>query len=399
MRIGLVSGEYPPMEGGVGAFTRELAKEFSKSGNEVHVITSRLARPAVDDRSIWDIREPYDIDYAQLHARIGRWWWSSMSIIAQIVDRFDLDIINVQYQAAAFDMNVPAINFLPWRLHEMTKVVVTFHDLRVPYLFPKAGRLRWKMVHRLARTADGVVVTNLEDFERLAQAEEIEIPIVQLPIGSNIQARQPTSAEIEEVRGSILRQKDETLLGYFGFLNESKGADTLVEALSNLPDRYELIFIGGQTGSSDSSRNKEFLDNLNQHIKTLDLQNRIHWSGFLSEAEVSKYLCACDLMVLPYKDGASLRRGTLMAALAHGCPIITTRPTSAVDQLVHGENVWMTRVNDPEELAEAIVNLAADADLRTKLSTGAKKTSVQFGWPDIAAKTESFFEEIIASNS
>jgi glycosyltransferase involved in cell wall biosynthesis len=387
------------MEGGVGAFTRELAKEFSRNGNEVHIITSRLARPEIDDRSLWDIKEPYDMGYAQLHARISRWWWPAMSTIARIVDRFDLDIINVQYQAAAYDMNVPAINFLPWRLRGLTQTVVTFHDLRVPYLFPKAGWLRQRMVQNLARTTGGVIVTNSEDYKQLVETGMEGLRVAQLPIGSNIDAREPESLEIDRIRNALLDKKNGVLLGYFGFLNESKGADVLLAALVGLPDHYELVFIGGQTGSSDTSRNRVFLEGLRGEIDELGLKPRVHWSGFLADEDVSAYLCACDMMVMPYRDGASLRRGTLMAAMAHGCPIVTTNPSANIDQLIHGENVWMTPVDDPDKLADAIVHLAEDSALRAKLGEGAKKCSAQFSWRDIAAKTESFFETVIASGA
>ncbi|MBM4430227.1 MAG: glycosyltransferase family 4 protein, partial [Chloroflexi bacterium] len=40
MRIGLITGEYPPDQGGVGDFTHELGKALAELGVEVSVITS-----------------------------------------------------------------------------------------------------------------------------------------------------------------------------------------------------------------------------------------------------------------------------------------------------------------------------------------------------------------------
>ena len=142
MRIGFVTGEFPPMEGGVGAFTQELAKALASAGHEIHIITDRQARPATDQRRVRDLLGPVSLDFAQLHPIIRSWGWSSMATIVDIVLRYELDVVNIQYQAAAYNMRSPAINLLPWRLKGVAKTVVTFHDLRVPYLFPKACRLR-----------------------------------------------------------------------------------------------------------------------------------------------------------------------------------------------------------------------------------------------------------------
>src|SRR6266513_2376134 len=46
MRVGLVTGEYPPMQGGVGDFTRQLGQALAGLGVETHVITSRRAASA-----------------------------------------------------------------------------------------------------------------------------------------------------------------------------------------------------------------------------------------------------------------------------------------------------------------------------------------------------------------
>src|SRR5690606_13857298 len=164
--------------------------------------------------------------------------------------------------------------------------------------------------------------------------------------------------ETEEIRQSLGLQPQDTLLGYFGFLNESKGADTLIEALAGLDGRFHLIFIGGQTGASDAGNNQSFLDGLRAQIDALGLSERVHWTGFLSDARVSAHLQAADLLVMPYRDGASLRRGTLMAALAHGRPLITTTPTAPTPQLVSGENCCLVPVGDAKVLGTAVQTLA-----------------------------------------
>ncbi len=417
MRIGLVTGEYPPMEGGVGAYTEQLARALAPLGHEVHVITSRGARPspqpsptgrgsalgAVEEPSptgrgsITRLREPVDLGYALLHPRVGPWRWPSLSIVADVVVRYDLEVVNLQYQAAAYDMRSPAVALLPWRLRGVAPVVVTFHDLKVPYLFPKAGRLREAVVRGLARRAAGVIATNPADERALAGWGVTARR--RIPIGSNIDTYEPSEAEIRAVRAALGLMADDVLLGYFGFLNETKGADSLIDALARLAGRHHLVFIGGQTGASDPQNNEAFLRGLRERVSALGLDDRIHWTGFLPPEGVSAHLCAADVMVMPYRDGVSLRRGTLMAALAHGRPLITTAPAEPSPEFRHGDNMWLVPPDDPAALAGAVDQLMGDEPLRARLGGGAQSLAAAFTWPAIAAAAASFYAEVRGEES
>ncbi|MBK8934184.1 MAG: glycosyltransferase family 4 protein [Chloroflexi bacterium] len=392
MKIGLVTGEYPPMEGGVGAFTQELALALAEQDHTIHIITDRRARPFQVRRRWQDLLEPVDLGFAQLHPNVKKWRWTAVSQIADVALRYELDVVNVQYQAAAYNMRSAAINLLPWRLKGLTKTAVTFHDLRVPYLFPKAGRLRQTAVTTMAKYAHGAIVTNLADYEALTAV--VPTPVRQIPIGSNIATYTPNHIELQEVRDQLGLRAGDCLLGYFGFLNESKGADTLLHALAALDDSVHLVFIGGQTGSSDPSNNQSFLDQLKALIGELGLAARVHWTGFLPDQRVSTFLHAADLMVMPYRDGVSLRRGTLMAVLAHGRPLLTTTPAMPTPELVQGENVWLVAPDDAVALATAVRALMANPALRAQLGQGAAQVASLFTWDKIAAETAVFLAEL-----
>jgi len=392
MKIGLVTGEFPPMEGGVGAFTQELARALADLRHEIHIITDRRARP-FDARRRWqDLLEPVDLDFAQLHPNVKKWRWTAVSQIADVALRYNLDVVNVQYQAAAYNMRSAAINLLPWRLKGLTKTAVTFHDLRVPYLFPKAGPLRQTAVTTMAKYAQGAIVTNRADYEALTAV--VPTPVRQIPIGSNITTYTPNHIELHEAREILGLQPGDCLLGYFGFLNESKGADTLLHALASLEAHVHLVFIGGQTGSSDPSNNQSFLGQLQALIGELGLEARVHWTGFQPDQRVSTFLHAADLMVMPYRDGVSLRRGTLMAVLAHGRPLLTTAPATPTPELVHGENVWLVAPDDAAALAAAVQTLIGSPDLRAKLGQHAVQVADLFTWDKIAAETAVFLAEL-----
>lgn len=394
MKIGLVTGEYPPMEGGVGAFSQELTRALAAAGHEVHIITSTQAWPPDIKKKFQRVPEPFDLDFAQIHPYIKKWGVGELHKIVDIAIRQELELVNIQYQAAAYNMHSPAVNLLPWRLQGAVATAVTFHDLRVPYLFPKAGRLRRTAVNFMAARATGVIATNPEDYQALQQLGIAQV--AQIPIGSNIEVYDVTPQEITAVRADLSLASDDYLLGYFGFLNESKGADTLIRALADLPEDVHLVFIGGRTGSSDTVNNAAFLQQLDDLVAELNLTQRVHWTGFVPAHHVSTWLQAADVLVMPYRDGASLRRGTLMAALAHCRPLITTTPATPTPELVHGRNVWLVSPDDAAGLAAAVQTLLADPALRQNLGKAAAQTSELFTWEKIAGDTAVFFQQLLA---
>ncbi len=128
-------------------------------------------------------------------------------------------MVNIQYQTAAYGMS-PFIHFLPDALRPIP-VVTTFHDLRYPYLFPKAGKLRDWIVWRLARASAGVIATNHEDAAHLR-----DLNMALIPIGSNIRATTQRPADRQQVGATA----DDFLIANFGLINRSKGIDTLIES-------------------------------------------------------------------------------------------------------------------------------------------------------------------------
>jgi len=378
MRIGIVTGEFPPLHGGVGDYSHELAKALAALGAEVHVMTDRRCAGL------------HSSDFT-LHPFVKHWSFFSLWKIRQWARQLQLDVLNVQYQAAAFGLGAP-IHFLPEAVGLPT--VITFHDLRVPYLFPKAGRWReWAVTH-LAQSAAGVITTDPADEAELKRRGVTNV--LQIPIGSNIPVQPPAGYERAAWRERHHIFASDFLLGYFGFLNHSKGGDTLIKALATLHDRQarvKLVLIGGQAGSSDST-DIEFGAQIEKMITRYGLENRIIRTGFVAAEEVSAWLLACDVVTLPYRDGVSLRRGSLMAALAHGCAIISTQPPSPVTELRDNENIRLVPPDSSEVLVLAITGLLNAPEFRARLGAAARLTAQQFGWGAIAKRTLEFFRAV-----
>ncbi len=378
------------MQGGVGDFTRELGKALVELGQEVHVLTSKS--PASDS-------EPQ----IAVHRAIEGWGWGCWKQILALAQELELEMLNVQYQTAAYGMH-PAIHFVPHlrqgRRHR-PPVVVTFHDLKVPYLFPKAGPLRWQIVRMLARRAERIIVTNQEDYVRL-EPEFTYKRLSLIPIGSNIRANPPSGYDRDVERNRWGVAENDFLLGYFGFLNESKGGEELMQALALLVEqetpgsrdgRHHLLMIGGRVGSSDPT-NRTYADRVDSLVAELGIEKRVHWAGYSYPESVSAKLLAADVCVLPYRDGVSFRRGTLHACLAHGRAIVTTYPAVPLPEAQDGINMLLVKPRDPSGLAEAVTRLTSNPALRKQLETGATALASEFTWERIARHTAALFRRI-----
>ena len=388
MKVLFVTGEFPPMQGGVGDYTRELGLALHDLGCDVQVASSIQAGPVAG---------------LLVHPLVEGWNWRCWGAILDLVRQQRPDVVHVQYQAAAYGMH-PAINLLPRRLgwlgDDRPRTAVTFHDLKVPYLFPKAGPVRRWVVDELARQSDAAITTNREDFEvlqgRMSQAGPVPALI---PIGSNIDPKLPAGYDRDAWRARWGAGPADLLLCFFGFVNDRKGVDTLLDALALLasdpqaPAKPLLLFIGGQTGASDPT-NVAYLARIKALIVELGLEKYIRWTGYVPAEEVTASLASADLCVLPYRDGVSFLHGTFHAALAHGAPILTTRPRVPLPELVDGDNVFLVTPEQPAVLAEAIVQLAGAPEVRYALAEGARVLSQQFRWEKIAAATLALYQSI-----
>lgn len=389
MRIGIITGEYPPLEGGVGDFTRELGMALHADDHEVHILTTRM-----------NDRQPSPIEEAglKIYQDIYDWDRSAYADITRWINTLALDVVNIQYQAAAYQMR-GWINFYPraQKRHLTAPIVVTYHDLLPPYLFPKAGPLRQWSVRQLAQHADGVIVTNSDDYTALTAAMERSLPPTRLiPIGSNIAPQPPDGYDRIAWRAAHGIYPNDMLIGFFGFLNRGKGVETLIDALGQLTAAglpAHLLFIGGRTGSSDST-NARYADEIDALIEQAGLSTRVQRTGYTTPAEVSAALLAVDVCALPYRNGASLRHGTLHAALAHGNAIVTTTPQIETPQLQDGKNVMLIPPENATALANALRILWMEPSMRAAIGQQAAQLAREFSWERIAAHTAEFFRTV-----
>lgn len=393
--VALLSAEYPPQPGGVGDYTWCLAQAVTRRGHTVVIITIRDGQPLLLPAGS---HAPQWLDRRGLSG----WDWRCWRATIAALDSVRPDLLHIQYQTGAYGMH-PAVNLLPSRLRGLSgrpRVVVTFHDLLEPYLFPKAGPLRRYVTGRLARDADRVIVTNAEDAANIRryQSQRRPLSVTTIPIGSNIPVAPPSDYDRAAWRAALGVGPHDFLIAYFGLLSPSKGVDRLIEAIADrsagsrwsVPPRLLLIG-GGATAPQD----RVYAAGVQAQITRLGVDHQVIQTGQVDAATVSAHLLAADCVALPFQDGASFRRGSLLAALSHGAAVITTTPTASVSaapvRLIHGQHVYLVPPNDSAALATALQHLAHDEATRLRLGRAAGKLAEQFTWDAIALQHEQIY--------
>ncbi|MBI2908637.1 MAG: glycosyltransferase family 4 protein [Chloroflexi bacterium] len=386
MKVCFITGEYPPMRGGVADYTETLARALHDFGALPCVVTSTRAAP----------KAPSSIP---LYPAVDNWGFGAWGRVERLALETKADIVHLQYQTAAYGMH-PAINFLPWWLHRRLncRVVSTLHDLREPYLFPKAGRLRSWVNARLVADSDAAIVTNGED---LAEARRLaaRARLILIPIASSIPVSLPPAFDRDLVRSRLGVNAGECLLTYFGILNQSKGVEFLLAALREVADRgqrVKLLMLGEEIGDADPT-NRAYREKVLTMIEDLKLEEMVVRTGYVAADAVSAHLRASDVCVLPFADGASFRRTSLLTALEHGLPVVTTSGApGGQSQLVSGENCLLAPPGDAETLANAIGELISSPALRDRLGRGAATLAKEFSWERIAEQHMQLYRALMS---
>ncbi len=369
MRIALLTAHYQPARTacGVGDYTRCLRHAFERRGHDCLILTSASTRTGEKD----------------VHRLSGRWDLRDLSRAVDILTAARVDLVIMQYTPEQYGYGL-LFKLLPIRLRmarPSAVFITTFHTLVGGRSIAKASALL------LAASSHVAVSIHAE----LSDLYRRRLPwwshkLREIPIGANIpDPTIDTETAKAGLRARLGLAAKTPLLGTFGFACPGKGLETLFHALHALNQSREvhLLCIG-----EDRAEDVAYRCTLKELEGRLGLGPRVHWLGGLSGEEVANLLLGVNAYVVPYDDGASLRRGTLMAGFQVGVPIVTTIPRYPDDALRSGETVLAVPTQSHEALAHSITALLADPILQQKLRDGMTSVSARFGWDAIAAQHE-----------
>ena len=190
--------------------------------------------------------------------------------------------------------------------------------------------------------------------------------------------------EAEPARHRLRIERDCTLVGYTGRVNGSKGVNTVLRAAELLQaDPVRFLLVGKVYDDVDVDAARQLAN--------------VTLTGFVPPVDVSSYVAACDILLMPTSAELSYSRFTsplkLFEYLASGRPVICSDLPVLREIVKHEQNALLFKADDPESLADAVRRLRADNALGSALARRARRDVVRFTWESRAGRILEYISE------
>jgi glycosyltransferase involved in cell wall biosynthesis len=350
-------------------YIRNLLNEFAKLDRNSQFI-AYVSKPDADSRlpagveTRWVSENPYRRLGLDLPLRLRE-------------DRPDL--LHVQYTGPLFS-RVP--------------LVVSVHDvsfLEYPQYFTRFRASQLKMTVRRTVEKAAAVLTPSE-FSRTAilkhyRLDESKVVVVHNAAASEFRVidRRTAQASVERKFGIpgpfVLTVGDlQPRKNHLGLL---KAFEEVVRAHPHLT--HSLVFVGKETWYSKD---------LHRAVQHSDVAQRVHFTGFVEDADLVEFYGACDLFVFPsFYEGFGL---PILEAMACGRAVASSN-TTAMPEVADAAGILF----DPgstEQMTRAIRDVLLDPELRTRLERlGAHRASL-FSWQRAAERTLDVYARVAGGN-
>ncbi|CAK0756852.1 Glycosyltransferase involved in cell wall biosynthesis [uncultured Gammaproteobacteria bacterium] len=247
----------------------------------------------------------------------------------------------------------------------------------------KGAALRALLGFLLSRPKVVAVVQNGDDQRLLLEAGLTTADRIMVIRGSGIDTDH--FAPLPEPDNPVV------IVAYVGRMLADKGLATLVEAHQRAlaqGAKLRLHLIGDPDPENPTSISLDMLARWSR-LPGIDIPGAV--------SDVRTVWATADIAVLP-----SLREGlpkSLLEAAACARPLIATDVPGCREIARHGENALLVPAEDPERLAQALVALAEDSELRRRFAASGRRLVLSdLSAPAVGAATVALYRQICRKN-
>ncbi len=299
----------------------------------------------------------------------------------------DYDVVHVEY---LFDWPLTAAALITKSLRRAPHVV-DFVDLIAPLVRPR----KWQaMLYKVGYLPTWATVVSDYLGSYLVSKGFDRQRIFKIPMG--VAAGKVRRLEKEEAREMLGLNREQQLVGFelgTGMLDEY--VDLALASLRELLKRrkgVKLVFIGSLGDWTYRIRGR---------AGSMGLDRSVICTGVLRTEELSPWLGACDVLILPLRDSAYDQArfpGRFGDYLAAGRPIVGTTVGETQNILRRGCGL-LAKPDNHMDFASKILALLKDDELMRRMGdTGRRLAEGDYSWRNLAGKLEEAYKEIAASH-
>lgn len=328
----LITGSYPPQVCGVGDYTYRL-----------------ISSPNAID---WKLYNSSD--------------WSLRSLFLHIknIKKYNENTVNMQYPTQGYGWSiVPHLLCLYFSWFTKKRFSVTIHE-------QSQSSFKARMAQKIILlTANKIIFTNKFEFDYAAK----RIPFIAqrstvIKIYSNIEASDRIKP-IEDRKIDILN---------FGHIRPRKGLEEFIETVKEISNEFNVV-IAGQV--------PEGYEDYYSHIESKAKKVGVKIILNLPSKDVSKLLNDTKLIYLPFPDGVSERRGSLLAAFVNGAVVLSSVGEFTTQEL---KDSIITKQNDLNfKLLLSNESLLKDKQFK---ATTFMQNNMPKSWDDVVEQYNTFIK-------
>ncbi len=293
-----------------------------------------------------------------------------LSKIRFLVRTVDPDILHAHY-ASSYGLLGACSGFHPFIVSVWGWDVINF---------PRASLFHKFLIKFTLRKADQITATSVF----------LKSTIMKLGSGSEEISVIPFGTELSLFHPEAKPAKNQTIkIGIVKSLRTKYGIEYLIRAFALVEKKFRNIslIIAGEGPL------KESLKKLPQELGCAE---KIHFSGAIPHSEVPQFLQKIDIFVVPSIDESESFGVAAIEASACELPVIASNIGGLPEVVLDGKTGLLITPKDPAALAEAIISLIENPDLKRQYAkAGRELVMKKYNWQENAWSMEKLYEKVL----
>ncbi len=368
LKILIVSDMYYPLPGGIPEHIHNLYLEMKKMGHTVHILTGKSfsdnTKIASDIKRFGhSISVPANNSFSQITIGIAMF-----KRVKTLLDRENYDIVHIHGSLA------PTLPILTLYFSKTTNIV-TFHAAHNHSIGYAALR---SPLSKMFRRIHGLIAVSKEAERSVNKYFPGNYRII--PNGVNIKRFNPQNQKLEKFLDGKIN------LLFVGRHDPRKGIKYLYKAMDFIIEKHEnvrLIVVG-----------KGVLKNYYKQMISENAMKYIVFEDYVDSELIPLYYRTADIYISPATGGESFGI-VLLESMASGTPLVASRIRGYRQVAKHKFNAYFVKPKDPKELAEGVINIIENDDLRKELITNGLESVKKYSWNNVTNQVLDYYREIM----